>query len=108
MRVALEHLLDFMPRYEVDFDGLQRVHMQNVAGYHHVPVKVLRVTQKIEVDFGLCESNGVCMGIIPEVFDLDDQDYLHVLQDEVTPENEQQVKEAVRQCPRQAIFIKDE
>jgi cytochrome P450 len=40
--IALEHLLDFMPRYEVDFDGLQRVNMQNVAGYHHVPVKVLR------------------------------------------------------------------
>jgi len=39
---ALEHLLDFMPRYEVDFDGLQRVHMQNVAGYKNVPVKVLR------------------------------------------------------------------
>jgi cytochrome P450 len=40
--IALEQLLDFMPRYEVDFDGLERVHMQNVAGYHHVPVKVLR------------------------------------------------------------------
>jgi len=40
--IALDHLLDFMPRYEVDFDGLERVHMQNVAGYHHVPVKVLR------------------------------------------------------------------
>ncbi|MBX7434947.1 cytochrome P450 [Mycobacterium sp. Y57] len=40
--IALDHLLDFMPRYEVEFDGLQRVHMQNVAGYHHVPVKVLR------------------------------------------------------------------
>lgn len=40
--IALEHLLDFMPRYEVDFDGLERVHMQNVAGYHHVPVRVLR------------------------------------------------------------------
>jgi cytochrome P450 len=39
---ALEHLLDFMPRYEVDFDGLRRVHMQNVAGFSHVPVKVLR------------------------------------------------------------------
>ena len=38
--IALDHLLDFMPRYEVDFDGLQRVNMQNVAGYHHVPVKV--------------------------------------------------------------------
>ncbi|MBO0678037.1 cytochrome P450 [Mycolicibacterium sp. S2-37] len=40
--IALEKLLDFMPRYEVDFDKLERVNMQNVAGYHHVPVRVLR------------------------------------------------------------------
>jgi cytochrome P450 len=40
--VALEKLLDFMPRYEVKWDQLQRVHMQNVAGYSHVPVRVLR------------------------------------------------------------------
>ncbi len=40
--IALERLLDFMPRYEIDWDGLQRVHMQNVAGYSNVPVKVLR------------------------------------------------------------------
>ena len=40
--IALDRLLDFMPRYEVIWDGLQRVNMQNVAGYHHVPVKVLR------------------------------------------------------------------
>jgi ferredoxin len=66
------------------------------------------VTQKVVVDFGLCESNGVCMGIIPEVFDLDDQDYLHILQEEVTPETEHQIREAVRQCPRQAISISDE
>jgi len=60
---------------------------------------------KIEVDYGLCESNGVCMGIIPEVFDLDDNDNLNVLQPEVTADNESQVREAVRQCPRQAISI---
>lgn len=66
------------------------------------------VTQKIVVDFGLCESNAVCMGIIPEVFDLDDDDYLHVLTEEVTPDNEAKVREAVRQCPRQAIAISDE
>lgn len=41
-QIALERLLDYMPRYEVDFDGLRRVSMQNVAGYHYVPVKVLR------------------------------------------------------------------
>jgi ferredoxin len=61
--------------------------------------------KKIEVDWGLCESNGVCMGIIPEVFQLGDDDMLTVLQEEVTPENEAQVRDAVRQCPRQAISI---
>ncbi|BCQ07583.1 cytochrome P450 [Mycobacterium heckeshornense] len=40
--IALEKLLDFMPRYEVDWEGCQRVHMQNVAGWQNVPVKVLR------------------------------------------------------------------
>jgi ferredoxin len=61
--------------------------------------------KKVEVDFGLCESNGVCMGIIPEVFHLDEDDNLHILKDEVTPENEHDIREAVRQCPRQAISI---
>jgi ferredoxin len=58
---------------------------------------------KIDVDWGLCESNGVCMGIIPEVFQLGDDDMLSVLQTDVTPENEAALREAVRQCPRQAI-----
>ena len=39
--IALEKLLDFMPRYAVKWDGLRRVHMQNVAGYSHVPVRRL-------------------------------------------------------------------
>lgn len=41
-RIALERLLDFMPRYEVDWDRCKRVTMQNVAGWQHLPVKVLR------------------------------------------------------------------
>ena len=65
------------------------------------------MSKKIEVDWGLCESNGVCMGIIPEVFRLEDDDTLTVLQSEVTPENEEQVRDAVRQCPRQAISISE-
>ena len=64
--------------------------------------------KKVEVDFGLCESNGVCMGIIGEVFHLDDNDELHILQPEVTPQNEHEIREAVRQCPRQAISIVDD
>jgi cytochrome P450 len=39
--IALDKMLDFMPRYEVDFGGCKRVNMQNVAGWSSVPVKVL-------------------------------------------------------------------
>ncbi|MEZ0365477.1 cytochrome P450 [Mycobacterium sp. pUA109] len=39
--IALEKMLDFMPRYEVLWEGCQRVSMQNVAGWSHVPVRVL-------------------------------------------------------------------
>ncbi len=62
---------------------------------------------KVQVDFGLCESNGVCMSIAPEVFHLGDDDMLTVLQPDVTPENEDSVRDAVRQCPRQAIYLAD-
>ena len=40
--IALEKLLDFMPRYEVDWPACKRVNMQNVAGWKNVPVRVLR------------------------------------------------------------------
>ncbi|KUI01712.1 cytochrome P450 [Mycobacterium sp. IS-3022] len=39
--IALESLLDFMPRYEVIFDECRRVAAQNVAGWSSVPVRVL-------------------------------------------------------------------
>jgi len=39
-RIAIEEFADRYPRYEVDVDGLRRVHMSNVAGYSHVPVRV--------------------------------------------------------------------
>ena len=40
--IALEKLIDFMPRYEVVWEDCKRVSMQNVAGWSHVPVRVLR------------------------------------------------------------------
>jgi cytochrome P450 len=39
--IALDMLLDFMPRYEVIREGLARVAMTNVSGWHNVPVQVL-------------------------------------------------------------------
>jgi cytochrome P450 len=40
--VALDKLLDFMPRFELQRDRLDRVAMTNVIGWHHAPVRVLR------------------------------------------------------------------
>lgn len=39
--IALDRLLDTMPRYEVIFDECKRVAAQNVAGWSSVPVRVL-------------------------------------------------------------------
>ena len=40
-RIALEALLDLIPEYEVDRDGLRRVAMANVCGWSNVPVRKL-------------------------------------------------------------------
>jgi cytochrome P450 len=39
-KVAFEEFAQRWPSYEVDEDGLRRVHMSNVAGYSNVPVSV--------------------------------------------------------------------
>jgi len=60
---------------------------------------------KIRVDFDLCESNAMCEALAPDVFELDDDDFLQLNTDEVTPENEQRVRQAVAACPRAAISL---
>jgi ferredoxin len=60
---------------------------------------------KVKVDFDLCESNALCEAIAPDIFELDDDDYLQILSDEVTDENRDRVERAVASCPRAAISI---
>ncbi|KQY64148.1 MULTISPECIES: ferredoxin [unclassified Nocardioides] len=60
---------------------------------------------KIKVDFDLCESNALCEALAPDVFELDDDDYLEVKQEDVTDENRDGVQRAVAACPRSAISI---
>ena len=42
---------------------------------------------KIKVDFDLCESNALCEAFAPEVFELDDDDFLQLKTEETTDEN---------------------
>ena len=62
---------------------------------------------KVVVDFDLCESNAICMGVAPEVFEVREDDFLYVLQEHPGDELRPQVEEAVRRCPKQAIAIED-
>ena len=39
--IALDKLLDFMPRYEVDWGSCRRVQMANVGGWASVPVDII-------------------------------------------------------------------
>ena len=60
---------------------------------------------RVQADFDLCEANALCVGIEPETFELDDDDYLQILDDEVTPDNESRIRQAVASCPRNALSI---
>jgi ferredoxin len=62
---------------------------------------------KVVVDYDLCESNAVCMGIAPEVFEVRDDDFLYILQENPPEELRAKVEEAVRMCPKQAIALED-
>ena len=62
---------------------------------------------RVVVDFELCESNAVCMGIAPEVFEVRDDDFLYVLEENPGEELRAKVEEAVQRCPKQAISIEE-
>ncbi len=62
---------------------------------------------KIKVDYDLCEANAICMQQAPEVFRVDDDDNLDILQESPGPELREKVENAVRLCPRQALAIDD-
>ncbi|MEU2255827.1 MULTISPECIES: ferredoxin [Nocardia] len=60
---------------------------------------------KVSVDRDLCEANGICVGIAPDVFELDDEDQLHILTAEVPDDRLGDVEDAVAQCPKAALKL---
>jgi ferredoxin len=68
-------------------------------------VKGAAVAFKVVVDFDLCESNAVCMNIAPEVFEVRDDDFLYILDEQPDESLREKVATAVERCPKQAIAI---
>lgn len=60
---------------------------------------------KIVVDRDRCEAHGACIKAAPEAFLLDEQDRLHLLVEDVTPDLRTRAERAVNDCPRQALSL---
>ncbi|MBW2315243.1 MAG: ferredoxin [Deltaproteobacteria bacterium] len=60
---------------------------------------------KIIVDYDLCEANAVCMAEAPEVFEVDEDDKLNILNEEPGEELRTKLEAAVRLCPKQALKL---
>ncbi|MEB3370620.1 ferredoxin [Saccharopolyspora mangrovi] len=61
---------------------------------------------KIVVDFDLCEANGMCEAVAPDVFEIDEDDNLHIIA-EPTAELRDSIEQAVQSCPKAALSLED-
>lgn len=60
---------------------------------------------QVRVDPLVCEANGVCEGLVPEVFELDDEDNLTILRPDPPAALADKVRHAVRSCPKAALSL---
>jgi len=63
---------------------------------------------RVVVDYTLCESNAVCMRLVPEVFEVRDDDRLYLRVERPPEALRARVDEAVRRCPKQALSLSDD
>ena len=63
---------------------------------------------RVVVDYTLCESNAVCMRLVPEVFEVRDDDRLYLRTERPPAALRTRVDEAVCRCPKQALSLIDD
>ena len=62
---------------------------------------------RVVVDPDRCEGNAVCVGIAPDLFQLDDDDYVMVTVDPIPADREAAAEQAIAECPRAALTRRD-
>lgn len=62
---------------------------------------------KVTVNFDVCASTGACVQVAPEVFELRNDGYLHIVTPQPRPELYDAVQEAADLCPTGAILLED-
>jgi len=63
---------------------------------------------RVVVNYETCESNAVCMGILPQVFEVRYDGFLYVLDEHPAEELRGPLEEAVLSCPTRSISIEEE
>jgi ferredoxin len=63
---------------------------------------------KVVVDFDACASNAVCMGLLPQIFEVRDDGYLYILDEHPAEDLREELEVAVQSCPTGAISIVDD
>jgi ferredoxin len=63
---------------------------------------------RVVVDYDMCESNAICMGWAPQVFEVRDDDSLYILDEHPPEELREKVEMAVRMCPKQALSLAED
>ena len=58
---------------------------------------------RVEVDRTLCEANGVCTGLAPDFFELDDDEELVIKAETIPDDQVERVSLAVARCPKNAL-----
>ena len=61
--------------------------------------------EQVVCDYDLCESNALCEAIAPDVFRIDDDDFLQIDRPRVTEDNRDAIEQAVAACPKSALSI---
>lgn len=63
---------------------------------------------KARVDHDVCIGCGLCQDTCPDVFELMDDGYSHVIREEIGEDLYECVKEACEVCPTEAISYSEE
>ncbi|HEX7480085.1 MAG TPA: ferredoxin [Polyangiales bacterium] len=63
---------------------------------------------KIVVDFDLCQSHGLCVEAAPELFEIRDDGFLYVREENPGKEFAARAQKAESECPTGAITIQGE
>ncbi|GAA0903023.1 MULTISPECIES: ferredoxin [Streptomyces] len=63
---------------------------------------------KVSVNREACRDTALCTGLAPEVFELNEQGRLVVLVETPSPDQLDDVLQAVHSCPLQALSVTDD